>query len=128
MQNIYINEAMDTVSIRSDYFIIIIIIGVITFPIASKRPVPVAAQYKALVCGHSPAEIVGSNPAGGMDVCLLWVLSDNSICDEPITRPGEYVVVCGLGTSRTRGPCPALGCRATGELPVNTFNEQWKQI
>ena len=24
--------------------------------------------------GLSPAEIVGSNPAGGMDVCLLWVL------------------------------------------------------
>jgi len=26
------------------------------------------------VCGRSPAEIVGSNPTGGMDVCLLWVL------------------------------------------------------
>jgi hypothetical protein len=24
-----------------------------------------------LVCGRSPAEIVGLNPAGGMDVCLL---------------------------------------------------------
>jgi hypothetical protein len=23
---------------------------------------------------RSPAEIVGSNPAEGMDVCLLWVL------------------------------------------------------
>jgi len=23
------------------------------------------------VCGRSPAEIVGSNPAEGMDVCLL---------------------------------------------------------
>jgi len=23
---------------------------------------------------RSPAEIVGSNPTGGMDVCLLWVL------------------------------------------------------
>ena len=23
--------------------------------------------------GLSPAEIVGSNPTGGMDVCLLWV-------------------------------------------------------
>ena len=31
-------------------------------------PVPVAARSKAEVCGHSPAEIVGSNPAGGMDV------------------------------------------------------------
>ena len=25
-------------------------------------------------CGRSPAEIVGSNPTGGMDVFLLWVL------------------------------------------------------
>ena len=24
-------------------------------------------------CGRSPAEIVGSNPTGGMDICLLWV-------------------------------------------------------
>ena len=34
-------------------------------------PVPVAARSKAYVCGRSPAEIVGSNPTGGMDVCLL---------------------------------------------------------
>jgi hypothetical protein len=25
------------------------------------------------LCGHSPAEILGSNPTGGMDICLLWV-------------------------------------------------------
>ena len=37
-------------------------------------PVTVAARSKALVYGRSPAEIVGSIPAGGMDVCLLWVL------------------------------------------------------
>ena len=24
-------------------------------------------------CGRSPAEILGSNPIGGMDICLLWV-------------------------------------------------------
>ena len=34
-------------------------------------PVPVAERSKALVCGRSPAEIVGSNPTGGMDICLL---------------------------------------------------------
>ena len=34
-----------------------------------------AARSKARVCGRSPAEIVGSNLAGGMDVCLLWVSS-----------------------------------------------------
>ena len=31
-------------------------------------PVPVAARSKAYVCDRSPAEIVGSNPTGGMDV------------------------------------------------------------
>ena len=34
-------------------------------------PVTVAARSKALVCGRSPAEIVGSIPMGDMDVCLL---------------------------------------------------------
>jgi len=33
--------------------------------------VPVAAQSKVWVCGCLLAGIVGSNPAGGMDVCLL---------------------------------------------------------
>jgi len=27
-----------------------------------------------LLCGRSLAEIVGSKPTAGMDVCLLWVL------------------------------------------------------
>jgi len=34
-----------------------------------KVPVPVAARSKA--CVRSPAEIVGSNPTGSMDICLL---------------------------------------------------------
>ena len=34
-------------------------------------PVPVAARSKAWVCDLPAAENVGSNPAGGMDVCLL---------------------------------------------------------
>ena len=34
-------------------------------------PIPVAARAKAWVCGRSPAEILGSNPTGDMDVCLL---------------------------------------------------------
>jgi hypothetical protein len=29
------------------------------------------AHNFSLFCGRSPAEIVGSNPTGGMDVCLL---------------------------------------------------------
>jgi len=34
-------------------------------------PIPVAARPKAWVYGRSPAEIVGLNPAGGIDVLLL---------------------------------------------------------
>ena len=34
-------------------------------------PVSVAARSKALVFGRSTAEIVGSNPNGDMEVCLL---------------------------------------------------------
>jgi hypothetical protein len=40
-------------------------------------PIPVAAQSKASVCGRVLAGIVGSNPNGGMVVCLLgsvWVV------------------------------------------------------
>jgi hypothetical protein len=54
-----------------------------------------ATRSKAWVCSHSPAEIVGSNPAGGMDVCLLRVLSGRGLCDEMITRPQEsYQLSC----------------------------------
>jgi hypothetical protein len=37
-------------------------------------PFPVAERSKAMVCGRSLADVAGYNPAGGMDVCLLWVL------------------------------------------------------
>ena len=34
----------------------------------------IGRAIKALVCGRSPAEIVGSNTIEGMDVCLLCVM------------------------------------------------------
>ena len=37
------------------------------------EPIPVTERSKTTVCRQSLAEIVGSNPAGGMDVCLFWV-------------------------------------------------------
>ena len=37
-------------------------------------PVPVTARSKVWVYGRSPAQIMGSNPTGVMDVCLLWML------------------------------------------------------
>ena len=36
-------------------------------------PVPVAERSKVRVCGRSLAGVTGSNPAGGMYVCLLCV-------------------------------------------------------
>ena len=38
------------------------------------KPIRVAAQSKASVCGRSLAGIAGSNPARGIDVCILRVL------------------------------------------------------
>jgi hypothetical protein len=40
------------------------------------------------VCSRALAGIVGSNPTGTMDVCLLWVfvLSGRGLCDGPIPR------------------------------------------
>ena len=85
-----------------------------------------AAWSKAQVCGRSPAEIVGSNPTRGMDVCCeCCVLSGRGLCDELITRPEESyllwcVVVCDLETSRMRRPWPALGRSTTGKKKTQT--------
>ena len=51
----------------------LILAGVVTKYPALDRilPVPVAGRSKAWVCGRSLAGIVGSNPDGGVDVCLL---------------------------------------------------------
>jgi hypothetical protein len=80
-------------------------------------PIPVAERSEAWVCSRSPAGIAGSNHAGGMDVCLLWVLcmlSGRGLCDGLITRPEESyrlwcVLVCDLETSRMRRLKPANG-------------------
>ena len=56
--------------------------------------IAVAARSKAWVCGHSLAGIVGSNPAGGMDICLVDV-----VCCQ--------VEVSGVGMITHRSPqCP----------------------
>jgi hypothetical protein len=34
-------------------------------------PIPLTTRSKAKISGRSPAEIVGSNPTAGVDVCLL---------------------------------------------------------
>jgi len=63
--------------------------------IAVRQPVPVAARSKTWVCGRSLAAIAGSNPTGGMNVCVLWVLCVvRSFCEGPIPRPEESYRVC----------------------------------
>jgi hypothetical protein len=37
-------------------------------------PISVVAGSKKWICGRSLAGIAGSNPAGNMDACLMWVL------------------------------------------------------
>ena len=54
---------------------------------------------------------MGSNPTGGMDFCLLRVLSGRGLCDELITRPEESyrlwcVVVCDLEKLMNEEPYP----------------------
>ena len=95
--------------------------------------VPVAARSEASVCGRSPAEIVGSNPIGGMDVCReCCVFSGSGLCDELTTRPEESyrrwrVFECDLETWLMRRPWPGDGCAKnkqtymvyTGDLKLN---------
>ena len=40
-------------------------------PVIESLPIPVAVRSKAWVFGRSLTGIVGSNPTGGMDVCIV---------------------------------------------------------
>ena len=40
-------------------------------------PISVAERSKARDCGRSFAEVAGSNPAGRMDVCVVFYSKDN---------------------------------------------------
>jgi hypothetical protein len=64
-------------------------------------PTSVAARSKAYVCGRLVAGVAVSNPAEGMDVCLLCfyvVLScvGRGLCDGPVIRPEESYRMCQL--------------------------------
>jgi hypothetical protein len=56
----------------------------------------VAVRSKAWVYGRSLVGIVGSNPSGGMDICLLCVLSGRGLCDGLVHRPEESYKVYGV--------------------------------
>jgi hypothetical protein len=68
-------------------------------------------------CGRSLTGIVGSNPAGGMDVSC--VLSGRGLCVGLIIRPEEFdVSECDREASIMR-PWPTRGCCAMGKLAKN---------
>jgi hypothetical protein len=48
--------------------------GVSNVDLIRTSPILVAVRSKAWVCGRLFTGIMGSNPAGSTDVCLLWVL------------------------------------------------------
>jgi hypothetical protein len=85
-------------------------------------PIPVAAQSKAWAFGRALLEIVVSNPASGVDVCLLWVFV---CCQVEVSVTGRSLVQrspiecgvseCDLETSKRRQPRHNLGCCATGK-------------
>jgi hypothetical protein len=84
-------------------------------------------RSKGKVCGRLLAGIAGSNPAGGMDVCMsvtceCCVLSGM----RPIPCPEEFyrvccVIMCDLEQSAMRQAWSALGCFAREKKPRVTL-------
>jgi uncharacterized CHY-type Zn-finger protein len=73
---------------------------------------------------------MGSNPTGGMDVCLLCVLS-GSLCDELITRPEESyrlwrVVMCNQETSLNEEAIARAGLQSQ-KKKINTCGQCRKE-
>jgi hypothetical protein len=79
------------------------------------------------VCGRSPAEILGSNPAWSIDVCCeCCVLSGRGLCDEMIARTRKpcwlcCVVVCGIEAKKIRTPWHAFGRSDKGKKKKNEY-------
>lgn len=53
------------------------------------KPIPVATQSKAMVCGCLLTVIAGSNPAGCTHVWSAVLLPGRSLCNRLITHPEE---------------------------------------
>ena len=68
-----------------------------------KWPIAVAAQPKGQVYGRSLAGTVGSNPAGGLDVCLLLSVV-RGLCVALVTRPEEFYRVWCVNRVWSRSP------------------------
>jgi len=81
------------------------------------RPIPMPVPTKVWVCGRSLAGIAGSNAAGGLDVCLLWVLRVVRL--KSLRRPDHS----------SRGVLPSVVCLRRG-LHEATLHatRQWVQL
>ena len=79
-------------------------------------PIPLAARSKAWVCGHSLPGVVGSNPAGDMDVYCGSLFSGIGLrrADQSSRRVLQSVVCfeCDCEDSIMRMPWPGRGCCA----------------
>jgi len=77
-------------------------------PVTALQPIPVAVPSKMWICGRSLVGIVGSNPAGGIYVCVLCVLcvfGYRSLRRADHSSGGVLLTVvfqCNLETSTTR--------------------------
>ena len=71
------------------------------------RSIPVVVRSMAWVCGRPLAGIACSNPAGGMDVCLLWMLcvvhEEDSATSWSLVQRGTTGCVCVWMWSGTTG-------------------------
>jgi len=99
--------------------------------IIQSGPTPVAKQSRTWVCGRSFARIADSNPAGGMDVCLLChVLSVRGLCVGLVTRPEESYRASVVGLSvivkprQWEVPGP-LGAVAPWKIIIQSGDEKW---
>jgi hypothetical protein len=86
------------------------------------QPMPVTAWSKASVCDRSLCVIAGSSPAGGMNVCLLWVLCDVRLEVSAKSRPLNQIISTECGVSECdrkasikRRPWPTRGRCAIGK-------------
>ena len=76
-------------------------------------PIPVAARSKAWVCGGSLPGIVGSNRAGGMDVCLLRVLC---VVRQRYLRRADH---------SSRGVLPSVVCLNECDREASIMRRPW---